>query len=686
MRMLITKRSISNLMDKKLQLQLRMAPLQPLFGKTMKRKLSPKGTNIYFIIIQKFIRIMPYSIVPFHEQILNISFNSIFTNSLKPTKMKHLTKYSWGMILLLFISLFSACKEDNTEPEVISSFTYQVDAGNYKLVAFTSAAQNFKTLSWDFGDASALSTETNPSHTYAATGTYTVKLTATSPKGATDVYQDDIVITDPNAELTKLVGDVSKTWKLLRVTTGGRYPLEVGPWDHSTIWWAMGKGNDELSKRPCLLNDEWTFTRSGLTLQYDPKGDYWAEAGIYANPGNVCAATSSMVGKYGEDLSAWGGGTFTFVLTPGSPETLKAVGKGAFVGFCKLGNGAEVSNGTSVANPLVIPTSVTYNVVKLTDGAVDTLIIEGQYKWDAGDGGYWRFVLVHYDNSADEPAIPGPKPTTGFTYTMNGLTVTCTNTTTDGVTYLWDFGDGGTSTEQSPIHTYLAGGPYTIKLIATNPNGSTNAQKSAFVTADVLTDALLQGGAWKVLAEEMSIFVGPGLGDGSWWAVPKSYMVSGTGTDNWTCITDDEFKFSVGGVYTYDTKGSTRNDGYFGGTNGCIDDAGIAASGNGAAFGSASHTYAFTPAAGNAKAIITLTNGAGKAAFLGFYKGYNGVASGVKGGENSDKTVAPNFGSATNTYSVMGYAHTTAKDYLFVSVDVSAAHDGGSAWSIILVR
>jgi hypothetical protein len=146
---------------------------------------------------------------------------------------------------------------------------------------------------------------------------------------------------------------------------------------------------------------------------------------------------------------------------------------------------------------------------------------------------------------------------------------------------------------------------------------------------------------------------------------------------------DDEFIFGAGGTFEYKTNGSARNDGYMGAPNGCWSDAQIAASGNGAAFGScATHTYTLTT---GATPIITLTNGAGFSAFIGFYKGYNGVGSGIKGGENNG-TDPPNFGSATNTYQVMGYANSGTKEYLFVSVDITATHDGTASWSAILER
>src|SRR5205085_4036927 len=37
--------------------------------------------------------------------------------------------------------------------------------------------------------------------------------------------------------------------------------------------------------------------------------------------------------------------------------------------------------------------------------------------------------------------------------------------------YLWIFGDGGTSTQTNPSHTYSSNGYYTVKLVANNANG-----------------------------------------------------------------------------------------------------------------------------------------------------------------------------------------------------------------------
>ena len=55
-----------------------------------------------------------------------------------------------------------------------------------------------------------------------------------------------------------------------------------------------------------------------------------------------------------------------------------------------------------------------------------------------------------------------------FTSQVAGLTVTFNNTSSNAMTYLWEFGDGQTSTEANPTHTYAMPGVYDVKLTATN--------------------------------------------------------------------------------------------------------------------------------------------------------------------------------------------------------------------------
>jgi gliding motility-associated-like protein len=73
--------------------------------------------------------------------------------------------------------------------------------------------------------------------------------------------------------------------------------------------------------------------------------------------------------------------------------------------------------------------------------------------------------------------LPNPQP--NFTSSnprscSTPHTVNFTNTSIDGVSYQWDFGDGGTSTLANPSHTYTAFGEYNVTLIATNAFGCTD--------------------------------------------------------------------------------------------------------------------------------------------------------------------------------------------------------------------
>ncbi len=599
--------------------------------------------------------------------------------------MKKSISLAGALFFLLVLTQLISCKKEEEDPDVIASFTSQIDAVDFKKVTFTNQSQNFSALLWNFGD-NATSTETNPVHTYNDLGDFTVTLTATSLNGKViDEFSATIAIADPNAELTKLVGEGSdgKVWKLIRDGSTGRYPIQVfqynpdDPPNPVTNWWAMGLDNNELANRPCMLNDEWTFFRD-LTFEFAANGDYYKEGGIFIDPAGVCGLTSeAMTGVNDEDLSAWGDGTHQFELITGTEPKLKAIGNGAFIGFFKLATDNEVME----VDPMV-QDMVEYDVVKLTDAeaGTDTLIIQGHYYDKPGDVAYqgtWRFVLVHYDNPLDEPPIPTNNPAPGFSLANAGLVVTFTNTSQFCDSYSWDFGDGETSTEENPVHTYAADGFYNISLSGTNSNGTYTFTDALFlsINSPALTVDLLQGAAWRDVVGEKTIFVGGGMGLNNWWAVPKSEL---TGTGAWSCMADDEFTFSAGGVFTYDGKGVVRNDGYLvAGEQGCVEESAL--TGNGLYFASGPHTYTFTPADGTNRAIIELTNGADRAAFIGFYKGYYG-------GENGDNANPPNGGNVTNRYEVMGYINNGTKEYLFVTVDITAAHDGTASWSAILER
>jgi hypothetical protein len=66
-------------------------------------------------------------------------------------------------------------------------------------------------------------------------------------------------------------------------------------------------------------------------------------------------------------------------------------------------------------------------------------------------------------------------PTVGFGSSCNGLTCDFTDSSSDPggsiLSWSWDFGDGVTSTDQNPSHSYDAGGEYQVRLTATDNAG-----------------------------------------------------------------------------------------------------------------------------------------------------------------------------------------------------------------------
>ncbi|MFI4970193.1 MAG: S8 family serine peptidase [Lysobacterales bacterium] len=93
-------------------------------------------------------------------------------------------------------------------------------------------------------------------------------------------------------------------------------------------------------------------------------------------------------------------------------------------------------------------------------------------------------------------AVVNAPPVADFTDTINGLTVSFTDTSSDSdgtiASRSWDFGDGSAlDTTANPVHTYAAGGTYSVSLTVTDNGGASNT-KTLPVT--VVDDTILRDG------------------------------------------------------------------------------------------------------------------------------------------------------------------------------------------------
>ena len=78
-----------------------------------------------------------------------------------------------------------------------ANFTTSAAPTNVKMITFSNSSLFAASYKWDFGDASAVSTDKSPIHTYAASGTYSVTLKATGVAGSINKSIKTVVITVP---------------------------------------------------------------------------------------------------------------------------------------------------------------------------------------------------------------------------------------------------------------------------------------------------------------------------------------------------------------------------------------------------------------------------------------------------------------------------------------------------------
>jgi len=162
-------------------------------------------------------------------------------------------------------------------------------------------------------------------------------------------------------------------------------------------------------------------------------------------------------------------------------------------------------------------------------------------------------VISSCGDDEPDPIDPpdAPLPTSSFdTGTIDGLTVTFVNASINASSQTWDFGDGNTSTEANPTHTYEMDGTYTVTLTVTNSDGATDVTTREVTVMEPVFGNFITGKAWQ-MARENSIAYHLGPQDDSW-----TYGQSGPAP--WFSVGD----FESDGVVDLLVRESVANDVY----------------------------------------------------------------------------------------------------------------------------
>jgi len=130
------------------------------------------------------------------------------------------------------------------------------------------------------------------------------------------------------------------------------------------------------------------------------------------------------------------------------------------------------------------------------------------YSWDFGDGatssdedpshayleaGVYNVCMIatsdcDADTVCSEITITCDLPASEFSSDAVALEVTFTNESLLGDTYAWDFGDGETSVEADPTHSFATNGSYWVCLTVTNECGSSEFCDSVVVCDEITAD------------------------------------------------------------------------------------------------------------------------------------------------------------------------------------------------------
>ncbi|WP_188133652.1 PKD domain-containing protein [Chitinophaga sp. CF418] len=282
------------------------------------------------------------------------------------------------------------------------------------------------TYLWDFGDG-ATSAVQHPSHDYTTTGTFTVKLTATTADGCTQTYTapDYIVVTTATADFTiqQACTNASATFK------------------NTTL--------------PAPVSATWTFSDGTVQNTVDA-----VKAFTTAGPYSVTLKSISADGceaTVTRNFTISAPPTINFTMSPSAACSVPVN-----VQFTPSGAGAttwawDFADGTTsnLRNPLHSFTAEgTYNV---------------------------KVVAISAAGCKDSAlnSISIKKPTLAITGTSRGcvpLNATFGTTIVSPdpvVSYAWNFGDGTTSTAPTPSHVYTTQGRYTVNLTITTQTGCT---------------------------------------------------------------------------------------------------------------------------------------------------------------------------------------------------------------------
>ncbi len=337
----------------------------------------------------------------------------------------------------------------------VANFTTNVSEGYAPLtVQFTDLSENAAGWNWDFGDGVKDSENRSPIHEYVTPGVYTVNLTVNNANGTSSKLAT-ITVSEKSVSILPVASFITNV-------SEGYAPLTVQFTDQSQNangWsWDFGDGTSSTEQNPIHT--------------YSATGAYSVSLTVSNTNGtNSTLANITVFEKVAPILPV---ANFSTDVSSGyAPLTVQFTDLSENATGCNW----DFGDGTSSTekNPIHIYSAAGNYTANLT--------VSNE------NGTASRSAII---NVLKEPVVP---PVADFKSDVTTgsvpLAVQFTDLSKYATEWKWDFGDGTSSTEQNPLHTYSAAGNYTVTLTVSNEAGTDTEVKAGYIIVNPVSSKLV---------------------------------------------------------------------------------------------------------------------------------------------------------------------------------------------------
>jgi PKD repeat protein len=346
---------------------------------------------------------------------------------------------------------------------------------------------------WDFGDDST-STAANPTHYYASPGTYSVGLTVTKNDATTFNVTKSVIVTGFSTPVVELGPDQILCEGSTLTLSGGNAGADIlwntGETTSDITIWDGGIYSVVVTKDGCSAEDSIYITSTPeIILNFG----FVKVGGCLPADIKFTDSTTTCSGAITDWLWNFGDGTTSALQNPLHTFT----SKGQFAVRLTV-TSSSGSTSSKTKRVIINPLDLSFNL------GADTTICFGEsvtldavnpgatYLWSTGessqqvtvsDNGAYS-VTVSLDGCTAKDTInvtTSVSVLSNFGYSAGGSCLPVAVSFSDSSTafcsqsitsWKWTFGDGTTSTQRNPVHTYTSADSFNVKLLVTSSGGS----------------------------------------------------------------------------------------------------------------------------------------------------------------------------------------------------------------------